>query len=135
MKKISICLLIVGTVSIGNALGTNLCVRMPQSTLCAIPDNYPDTTWTFSCPGVSVSGISVCTNTSSSGGTVVDLLKSESVQVGQSVYCWCKMTAPAVSRWVFTAQMSNANACVSGCAYKCQSTTSNINYYFGSIMR
>ncbi len=33
-------------------------------------------------------------------------------------YCWCKMTHPAYSRWVFNGSNS-ASVCASNCAYNC----------------
>jgi len=33
--------------------------------------------------------------------------------------CWCKMTYPAVSRWVFYYTNSSASACASHCASSC----------------
>ena len=34
-------------------------------------------------------------------------------------YCWCKMTYPAVSRWVFSYATGSASACASNCAAGC----------------
>ena len=34
-------------------------------------------------------------------------------------YCWCKMTHPFSSRWVFDAANTSASGCVSNCAGSC----------------
>ena len=34
-------------------------------------------------------------------------------------YCWCKMTHPAVSRWVYNNATSSVSVCASGCASYC----------------
>ena len=39
-------------------------------------------------------------------------------------YCWCKMTHPASSRWVFY-YSSSASACASNCASNCGSLAQN----------
>ena len=40
-------------------------------------------------------------------------------------YCWCKMTYPAVSRWVFSNAYGSASACASNCARYCGSYVRN----------
>lgn len=34
-------------------------------------------------------------------------------------YCWCKMTHPVSSRWVFNAIYSDSSVCASSCALRC----------------
>ena len=34
-------------------------------------------------------------------------------------YCWCKMTHPAVSRWVFFGRLGSASVCESDCMNTC----------------
>ena len=34
-------------------------------------------------------------------------------------YCWCKMTHPAFSRWVFNDARANSSVCASTCADRC----------------
>lgn len=34
-------------------------------------------------------------------------------------YCWCKMTHPVSSRWVFSSAYANSSACASSCANNC----------------
>lgn len=39
----------------------------------------------------------------------------------ERMYCWCKMTHPFSSRWVFNYASASASACVSSCADYCGS--------------
>ncbi|MBR5625470.1 MAG: hypothetical protein IKW67_01665 [Alphaproteobacteria bacterium] len=34
-------------------------------------------------------------------------------------YCWCKMTHPAVSRWVLTNAYANKGSCINDCSTSC----------------
>ena len=52
-------------------------------------------------------------------------------------YCWCKMTHPVSSRWVFSYARDDSSACASDCAANCGS---RVHYYsamrggvFGSV--
>ncbi len=134
MKKFSICSVLLGAMIVCDASGVNLCVRMPQSSSCMIQDVFTTTTWNYICDSGGISGISVCSNTSTSGGSVVNLLKTESTSLyGSSLHCWCKMTAPAVSKWVYITSFSTVDACVYGCAQECKTATSSVHTYFNNI--
>ena len=45
-------------------------------------------------------------------------LRNQDADGNDRIYCWCKMTHPAYSRWVFT-NSSSASDCASNCAYGC----------------
>ena len=45
-------------------------------------------------------------------------LKNKDAEGNDRGYCWCKMTHPAYSRWVFFYSYS-ASSCASFCAYNC----------------
>lgn len=72
-------------------------------------------TWKTVFPYGNVSGISVCNDTSGSwGGSTT----TEQLETG-GVMCWCKMTHPAVSLWVFSDANSSSSACAFYCAFYC----------------
>ena len=72
-------------------------------------------TWETYFPYGTVHGISACTNTSGSYAVA-----NENLDVSTSgLYCWCKMTHPAVSLWVFSLSSSSASDCASYCAHYC----------------
>jgi len=72
-------------------------------------------TWTTVFPYGNVSGVAVCNDTGGSYGVASN---DEQYETG-GVKCWCKMTHPAVSRWVFYFSRSAASDCADGCAYDC----------------
>ena len=72
-------------------------------------------TWANIFPYGNVSGVAVCNDT---GGTVNRASNSEQYETG-GVKCWCKMTHPAVSRWVFRNSYSSASVCATYCALGC----------------
>ena len=72
-------------------------------------------TWTTIFPYGNVSGVAVCNDT---GGTYGVSSNNEQYETG-GVKCWCKMTHPAVSRWVFHTSYSSAFECTSRCSLDC----------------
>ena len=79
--------------------------------------------WDTTFPYGHVIGISACINTSGSYGVAKSQLKDgENDVVGGEVTgprCWCKMTHPAVSLWVFNYSASSASGCASNCTSYC----------------
>ena len=72
-------------------------------------------TWTTIFPYGNVSGVAVCNDT---GGTYGVSSDNEQYETG-GAQCWCKMTYPAVSRWVFGFSSSSAFYCAEYCALNC----------------
>ena len=77
--------------------------------------NDASMTWTTIFPDGNVSGIAVCNDT---GGTFGVSSNNKQYETGGK-NCWCKMTHPAVSRWVFRYSASSASDCAGLCAYRC----------------
>ncbi len=77
--------------------------------------NAANMTWTTVFPYGNVSGVAVCNDT---GGSYAVASNAEQYETG-GVKCWCKMTHPAVSRWVFYASFSSSSACADSCANGC----------------
>ncbi len=48
-------------------------------------------------------------------------------------YCWCKMTHPASSRWVFNVAFASASECVSGCSGLCASYVRHTSALRGGV--
>ena len=81
------------------------------------------TDWEANCTtngiSTSISGIGICSSTDggSTGATATELDLSETSD--NNKYCWCKMTKPAVSRWVFDSMYTSAGICAQRCAMYC----------------
>ena len=72
----------------------------------------------------TVFGIATCVDTAGSSNQVVAELKSSDGTVAtggerSGRYCWCQMTHPARSRWVFRDAYGSVDDCRSGCAVYC----------------
>ena len=80
--------------------------------------------WTWFTYG-TVRGISACLSSNygkSLGGYVADLHDNNELVVGGETngeHCWCKMTHPAASLWVFRHTYSSASDCADLCANNC----------------
>ena len=84
-------------------------------------------TWWTAFPYGTVRGISACLSSKygqTLGGAVADLHDNNELVVGGETngeYCWCKMTHPAASLWVFADTISSASFCAGSCASACGS--------------
>ena len=72
----------------------------------------------------TVFGIATCVDTAGSSNQVVAELKSSDGTVAtggerSGRYCWCQMTHPARSRWVFQHAYGSVDGCGSICASGC----------------
>ena len=113
-----------------------------SSTTCT--SNYSSytghTDWAAMCTtnGVitSISGIGVCSSTQVSGYQPATELDTSST-ADENLNCWCKMTSPAVSRWVLGETHSSAGDCAQLCAYDCANYVQSDVYFrasmFGSL--
>ena len=83
------------------------------------------TDWAATCTtnGVStpISGIGICSSTegASEYATATELDRSSTAN--DNKHCWCRITSPAVSRWVFIYSRMSAGECAHGCAHYCAS--------------
>jgi len=119
MKKllITICMMMVGT-----AHASTMCAA--NNTVAIVLDptvegtNYTysaaNQTWTTNFPYGDVSGVALCSTTSSSYANVGNPDES-----GGGQYCWCKSTHPVLSRWVFHRDYGSSDGCASNCAANC----------------
>ena len=87
-------------------------------------NNATNATWsvTFAnnANGGTVSGISSCNSLSGTRGQAYPEYNNQITQGETSgAYCWCRMTSPVRSAWVFGSTYSSASACAPNCAYDC----------------
>ncbi len=133
---------ILTSIIIQPAHAVTKCVALNSNTTCTyeVPrENIADWTSTCTTNGVStpIKGIGICSaNAGSSTGATTTELEISSTAAENRI-CWCKMTSPAVSRWVFNISYPVAGACAMGCASVCamgvQGTTSFRSAMFGSL--
>ena len=107
------------------AMAVTKCVALNSNTTCTSNGNsYRNKTdWASTCTtnrvSTPISGIGICSSTDggSMGATATELDTSSTA--GGNKYCWCKMTSPAVSRWVFAYSGTSADGCARVCAHYC----------------
>ena len=106
------------------AMAVTKCVALNSSTTCTSDILQYDyhTDWAATCTtnGVStpISGIGICSSTQGSGfQTATELDVSPTAD--ENMHCWCKMTNPAVSRWVSASTSGEASGCAQYCASFC----------------
>ena len=93
-------------------------------------------TWNTTFPYGTIYGVAAClsVNGGSQGTINPDLDASGGEKEGG--YCWCKMTHPAYSRWVYRASYSASNcasSCANYCGYNAQIYAALRSGLFGSI--
>lgn len=117
-------------------------MALPAATMCSKNDtitivldpsiggtNYTSSSVTFKwsawLPYGTVRGIAACLSSAygkSIGGTVVDLHDNGELVVGTETnggLCWCRMTHPALSLWVYDGNYGTGSVCASNCAKNC----------------
>ena len=132
---------LVGAVSIQSqsAMAVTKCVALNSSTTCTsdASSHIDKIDWAATCTtnGVStpISGVAVCSSTSSSSSGQIATELNTTYIPDENAYCWCKMTSPAVSRWVSDVKFSPASDCPSECAYHCAFDVRS-DVYFRSAM-
>ena len=127
MKKYLLIAGLVCTVIIPPAGAVTKCVELNSSTTCTsnYTAYYNKTDWAATCNtnGVSIpiSGIGICSSTQGTQyQTAAELDRSSTLD--ENINCWCKMTSPAVSRWVYVSTPTYADGCFKLCAYYCANT-------------
>jgi len=87
-------------------------------------------------------GIATCVDTKGTYGVAVDELRDSNGELAKGgertgVNCWCQMTHPAVSRWVFHYANSSVADCRTYCANYCGDYVRNYSAFragvFGSL--
>ena len=129
-KQIIIIAGLVSVIMTPPALAVTKCVALNSNTTCTYKnpgDNVAGWTSTCTTNGVNtpISGIGICSSTTgeSYGETATELDISSTAD--NNTYCWCKMTSPAVSRWVSPNSYTPADVCAMQCASTCASAVRN----------
>lgn len=107
------------------AMAVTKCVALSSRTTCTSSSSQYDyhTDWAATCTtnGVNtpISGIGICSSTyaGSTAATATELDVSPTAD--ENLNCWCKMTSPAVSRWVSGGSSGSAGGCAQVCASFC----------------
>lgn len=98
--------------------------------------------WSATFSYGTVWGIATCVDTSGTSNTAVEELRDSNGEIatgGERTgrYCWCQLSHPAKSRWVFPNPLSSVADCESLCAHVCGSYVRNGSAFragvFGSL--
>ena len=77
-------------------------------------------TWSVTFPYGTVSGIASCNSTSGTYARAYPEYNFDNNHASsEGVYCWCRMTSPVRSAWVYYGERSSASECASYCAGPC----------------
>ena len=111
-------------------IGFEKCVSVSENnTLYKVDDAA--WTWSITFSYGTISGTSACLETGNgqSTGVYIDNLQEKGQPViGKETngkYCWCKLTNPSESAWVFNIARSSAADCASICARACGNNIKN----------
>ena len=82
--------------------------------------NATTATWSVTFPDYTVSGIASCNSLNGTYATAYPEYNNQITQGETSgAECWCRMTSPVRSAWVFSITGSSASDCAAGCADYC----------------
>ena len=139
-KQIIIIAGLVSVIMTPPASAVTKCVALNSSTTCTSDFSQYEyhTDWAATCTtnGVStpISGIGICSSTQGSGSQTATELDTSAIS-DDNEYCWCKMTSPAVSRWVSSSYSLRYcdQACALYCASRVQANALFRSAMFGSL--
>lgn len=127
MKKL-LTIAAIGVTCALPAYAVQKCVALTSATTCvssmlagSLGSGAAD--WSSSCAtngtSVSLKGVGGCSKDTITGiGGTLDKLTVSTTSTN-NVYCWCKMTSPAVSPWVAGNTYSSYTLCIQNCANYC----------------
>ena len=95
--------------------------------------NTSERTWSVTFPNYTVSGIASCNNSSGTYSTASPEYNNVFNTGTSGVYCWCRMTNPVRSAWVFNFTGSNNSYCISSCAADCAYDVRNDKQLRGGV--
>ena len=140
MKRV-IYLLIAGLLSLP-AVATTMCALEDTTAVILDPsingtsnkNNVNTSTWNTTFPYGTIYGVAACLSVKGgSQGTInpdIDAGGGEK----EGIYCWCRMTHPAYSHWVFLGGHSDcATYCARNCGINAQNNAALRSGLFGSI--
>lgn len=104
------------------AFGVVQCVALNENTTCT--GAYESgMSWATTCNSIQVEGVAMCGN--EDGGVIGAVSETTGVYTSdildnQNKHCWCKMTSPATSLWIYIPPMIFTDSgCLSSCARLC----------------
>ena len=136
MKKHLLIAGLICVATIPSAVAVTKCVKLSSSSTCS---NYAGdgSNWSITCDGVPVSGVIFCGSQDGGSRGATSTAVAISSTIEDNKYCWCKMTSPAVSQWVFANELTSASQCktlcVLNCAYGTQSQASMRSAMFSNL--
>ena len=93
-------------------------------------------TWNTTYPYGTIYGVAACLSVKGNGLGAINYDLDAGGGEREGGYCWCRMTHPASSRWVF-GNATTVSDCVSNCASNCgtyaQNSTVLRSGLFGSV--
>lgn len=104
------------------AFGVVQCVALNENTTCTGYHEH-GMTWYTTCGSIQVEGVAMCGN--EDGGFMGAASENPVVSTNdqfdnQNIHCWCKMTSPATSMWIYIPPMIYTDSgCLSSCARLC----------------
>jgi len=129
MNITKILLSIIATIMIVTTTNaTTMCVTNDNTSIILDPSiegtgytrDEATKTWTTTFPNYTVSGIATCNSTSGTYGKAYPQYNFDNNHASSTgVYCWCRMTSPVRSAWVFGYEFSTASGCAPYCANHC----------------
>ena len=90
----------------------------PSIAISSYTQNAATNSWKAVASYGTITGISTCLATSGTFGVANAAIESPGGETTGGK-CWCKMTHPMASRWVFYNDLGSASNCASYCAYSC----------------
>lgn len=134
-KLIVTAILSIGTLYLTSitspARAAKTCVGIDRNTACSGGNGADDyqIDWEATCGTVTLKGIGICAFTHpTSFGPVVNEVHLGGRSVEDNVHCWCKMTSPAISKWVFVNTGPSLDACTIYCAHMCQGSATTSDF-------
>lgn len=104
------------------AFGVVQCVALNENTTCT--GAYESgMSWATTCNSIQVEGVAMCGN--EDGGSMGAVSENPGVSTdewleNQNIHCWCKMTSPATSLWIYIPPVLYTDGgCLSTCARLC----------------
>lgn len=90
----------------------------PDTTPQLISPNTNTSNWSSTSDNITISGISHCASQTATIGTTATSLTTSST-ASSNINCWCRLTTPNSSKWVFSYKYSSSSNCNTYCVASC----------------
>jgi hypothetical protein len=120
--------IIVAIMIVTTTNATTMCVTDDNNSIILDPNidgtgytnNDAAKTWTATFRFGTVSGIATCNSTSGTYGKAYPQYNFDNNHASSTgVYCWCRMTSPVRSAWVYEDKLNSASECGAVCTSRC----------------